>query len=368
VSRFALIGLAVVAGCFYTDVVNQRPSLDIHRRNEGPYFRGDMTKQIELSAVSSDPEGHNVTFHWRAYACTRQNACDRAPYFELSEPFVDIDVPPARFDVADPLLGVLVRLEGKDDFGAVARPVQELWIDVDNFAPQLKLEAYSEFGFVVTAPVEVYLEVSDADDGPEAPQVTWKVYSPSNQPDYDFVDYPAAPGPTGTKAYGKLLTPRGVGKYMVEASATDSIAPLPSVKSVDVTVIDDKPPCLRTLSPLVAIAPAALPITDPTLFQVHVVADDLDPYPAVNDGLRGTTKFTWSLLAPGGSRQVLTGVTGNRVSVNPASYQPGDVLELRVEIADRTNTAITCADASATCSVIADNSCLQRQTWRVEVR
>jgi hypothetical protein len=39
-----------------------------------------------------------------------------------------------------------------------------------------------------------------------------------------------------------------------------------------------------------------------------------------------------------------------------------------VEIADRNNTAITCADASPTCSVISDNSCLQRLTWRVEVR
>ena len=55
-------------------------------------------------------------------------------------------------------------------------------------------------------------------------------------------------------------------------------------------------------------------------------------------------------------------------SLDPASYQPGDIVELRVEIKDRKNTAITCADANPTCSTISDNACIQRQTWRVEVR
>ena len=136
-----------------------------------------------------------------------------------------------------------------------------------------------------------------------------------------------------------------------------------------VTVNPDSPPCLRTLSPVVAQSPAALPMSEPTLFQVHIVADDLDPYPSVNDPELGPTRFTWSLLAPpSGSRQVLTAVTGNRLALDPASYQPGDIVEVRVEIADRNLTPITCADGNATCSVISDNNCLQRQTWRVEVR
>ena len=109
-------------------------------------------------------------------------------------------------------------------------------------------------------------------------------------------------------------------------------------------------------------------MSEPTLFQVHVVADDLDPYPTIDDPYLLPTKFTWSLLAPGSTRQVLTGVSGNSVALDPASFQPGDIVELRVEIYDRTNDAITCADGVATCSVIGDNNCLQRQTWRVEVR
>ena len=39
--------------------------------------------------------------------------------------------------------------------------------------------------------------------------------------------------------------------------------------------------------------------TDPTLFQVLVVADDLDPFPATPISLYGTTEFHWSIVPPG---------------------------------------------------------------------
>jgi hypothetical protein len=87
--------------------------------------------------------------------------------------------------------------------------------------------------------------------------------------------------------------------------------------------------------------------------------------------LRPTT-FSWSILPPGASTRQPLAVTGNQVALDPASYSPGDIVELRVEIADRAmilnNTAISCADNIPTCSVISDASCIQRQTWRVEVR
>jgi hypothetical protein len=364
VSRIALIGLAL-AGCFYTDTINQRPSLDIHQISEGPYFRGGKQK-IELLAVSSDPEGHAVSFHWRAYACTEQGNCDRAPYFEMSDETVKIAVPTARFDASDPVKGIFIKLEGQDAFGAVARPIQELWLDVGNAPPDIvTLGAYSDYGNVVGLPMNVFAEVLDPDDPNRTPDVTWTVY-PNMPMNYQLVDTSATPA-QGGKAFGQTFTPKVTGKFMISFTASDGIVETPSEKSIEINVGDDKPPCLRTLSPLVAVAPAALPITDPTLFQVHVVADDLDPYPAPNDALRGVTKFTWSLLAPGSTRQAL-GVTGNSVAIDPASYQPGDILELRVEIDDRKGRILTCADTSATCSVLSDNTCLQRQTWRVEVR
>ena len=112
-----------------------------------------------------------------------------------------------------------------------------------------------------------------------------------------------------------------------------------------------------------------IPISDPTLFQVLVVADDLDPYPSVpNDPILGTTEFHWSIVPPGGTRQSLGGVTGSGVALDPNSYTPGDLVELRVEIQDRNHTPVNCPDTDLTCSVISDQSCLQRLTWRVEVR
>jgi hypothetical protein len=368
VSRIALIGLVALAGCFYMDPVNQRPSLDIARLSTDHVFRGG---EVPLRAVSNDPDGHFVFFHWRAYVCTDQSDCDAAPYFELSEDLIDLPVPKVRAELepgvpnSAPVQWIRVVLEGQDDFGATAKPAQELWITVENYAPTLKMNAYSDFGFVVTKEVRVFVEVTDIDDGPEVPALTWQVYTPVGSTSHSFVDLPAEPGPAGTKAYGKLLTPDVIGKYTIEVTATDNIAPVPSVQRLDVMILPDRAPCLRTLSPIVATAPNALPITEPTLFQVHVVADDLDPYPGSSTG---TTSFSWSLLGPTGPRAPLTGVTGNRVSINPAAYQPGDIVELRVEIADRNNTAIMCADSSPTCSVITDNNCLQRQTWRVEVR
>ncbi|HEY5923021.1 MAG TPA: hypothetical protein VIV11_15180 [Kofleriaceae bacterium] len=363
-----------MSGCFYTETVNQRPSLDIEQEEPEPgipvYREGDVT----LRAVSHDPENHFVWFQWRVYACSDQTDCDQAPFDEQSSnsPF-KIHVPKSRVDSPEAVQAIHVWLEGQDEYGANARPAQQLWITVDDHPPTIELGQFSAYDFVVTAPVQVIAKVDDPDDGPSVPQVSWKVYTPSNQPAYTIVDDPSVvldkPPLDDFYEYGKLLWPSGTGKYTVEVTATDGIAP-PTVQTIEVNIVPDRAPCLRTMTPLVAVAPAALPMSEPTLFQVLVVSDDLDPYPTANDahGLLDTPRFTWSVLAPGGPRQVLSGVTGNSVALNPASYQPGDIVELRVEIADRNLTPITCGDGNATCSVIADNGCLQRQTWRVEVR
>jgi hypothetical protein len=196
------------------------------------------------------------------------------------------------------------------------------------------------------------------------------VFTPTNQPTYELVDLEVQQDPDDTthEQVGKTFTPHGTGDYEIRVTATDRLGE-PTVQSIMLTVADDAPPCLQQLTPLVATAPAALPMSEPTLFQVHVVTDDLDPYPAIDDPLLGTPAFTWSLLAPGmAARQELNGVSGNGVALDPASYQPGDILELRVEIDDRKDRVLTCADDNPTCSVISDDNCLQRQTWRIEVR
>ena len=114
---------------------------------------------------------------------------------------------------------------------------------------------------------------------------------------------------------------------------------------------------------------AALPISVETLFQVLVVQDALDPYPTKpSDPLLGRPTFKWTIKPPGATtRQPLTGANGASVPIDPSTYTPGDQLELRVEIEDRTHTPITCADNMPTCSVNG-TSCIQRLTWLVEAR
>jgi hypothetical protein len=134
---------------------------------------------------------------------------------------------------------------------------------------------------------------------------------------------------------------------------------------VTLHVVEDGPPCLSQWAPLVATAPNAWPLTDPTLFQVTVVLDELDAFPGAPTS---QLAFHWSILPPGASTRQALSTTGNAVALDPASYQPGDIVELRVEIEDRNDTPVSCAENLATCSVISNNTCIQRQTWRVEVR
>lgn len=366
VTRFALIGL-VAAGCFYTDPINQRPSLDIEQVHPGPLYRGGT---YELAANSNDPDGHEVYFTWRAYACTSKADCDAGAYSIWKDERFDLVAAEMRDDPTQPVLMIRVVLEGIDYFGATAKPAQELWITLEDHAPTVELVTASSYGYVVSTPITIFARVGDEDDGRETPVLTWEVFSPSTQPAYDFEDVTALQDSMETLTYAKRLTPYGVGEFEVRVTADDGLGLPTSTTSVSKTIQvgNDSAPCLAQLSPIVAVAPAAWPMSEPTLFQVHVVADDLDPYPTVSDPTLGTTSFTWSLLAPGSPRQVLSGVTGNSVALDPATYQPGDIVELRVEIADRQPRS-TCPEANATCVLDPTRpTCIQRQTWRVEVR
>ena len=369
-TRFALIGL-VLSGCFYTDSINQRPSLDIELLTSPTVYRAD---QVVLEAVANDPEGDFVSFKWRAYACTDEGGveytqnCDHDPFYTELLKKADFHVPIARVDdTSKSVTAVLVMLEGQDDYGATARPVQQLVIGVSDHPPELELRKDSRYGYVIGQPINIFAAVGDPDDGPLDPTLAWEVFTPPSNPGYSLIDFaPQQDEDTSHVTYAKRFTPQGIGDWTVQVTATDSLGTA-TTKSVMMIVRADAPPCLTQLSPLVAVAPSALPMTESTLFQVAVVTDDLDPYPTVaGDPVLGTATFAWSILPPGaGTRQPLS-VTGNRVWLNPANYQPGDIIELRVEVQDRVPRTLGCGDA-ASCSLSTD-SCLQRQTWRVEVR
>jgi hypothetical protein len=366
--------LLVVTGCFYTEPLNQRPSVGIGGPDPGTVYRGDM---VTLHATTSDPDGDFVHVQWRAYACTDATVaadgshpgCDSAPFqTEVQDDFT-FQVPKFLYGTTTPEKSVLVLLEGQDALDATAKPVQQAIIDLADLPPMLAVEAQYRSSYVTDWPFNVFAAVSDPDDGiSPAPAMTWNVDTPATALPYELDDItvPQDPMHVDVLQVGKEFTPHGTGLYTFHVVATDQLG-MAYERDLPVQVNADHLPCIGPLSPATPPAGDTLPLTEATLFQVAQVSDDLDPYPATSDPYQGITTFHWSILPPGASSRVdLTTVTGNRVALDPASYAPGDVLELRVEIEDRQNLPINCADSSATCGV--DAMCLQRVTWKVKVQ
>jgi len=383
VRSFAAAGL-LLTGCFYIDPINQRPSIDIHQQSSDAVHRGD---QIVLEATYDDPEGERVTFGWRAFACTEAtgasvaglpsasnaigaDGCDAEPFYTGTELTARLVVPVSRSS-GTPVEAIRVVLGATDDRGADAKPSQELVIHVLDALPTLALRKVPRHGYVVGTPIDLFAQYGDADDGPAKLSLAWKVFTPNTQPAYtlDELAVPPDPADTAHTTVGKTLTPGGTGEWDVRVIASDPLGEL-TEQHVAITVAADRLPCLAQWQPIVPPAGATLPISDPTVFQVPLVDDDLDVYPPVpGDPVLGTTTFAWSILAPGTSvRQPLVGATGNRVDFDPRVFTPGAIVELRVEILDRSHPMVPCTDDLPVCPVSAPTGCIQRQTWRVEVR
>jgi len=356
------------SGCFYTDVINQRPSIAIDGLGDEVY-RGDMVK---LTETHDDPEGHYVRFTWRAYACTDGEGgadCDVEPFYTEVLNHAEFVVPFKR-DGGLPVRNVRVVLEAKDELGATAKPPQELVIVALDRPPGLDLERLGNFVMTPGRGVTLFATVSDADDGPEALGMpTWEVFAPA-QVTYTLASAnpPTGPQQPGTKTFAKLFTPDAVGDWEVRVTTTDPLDKA-TTKSFVLSVVPPPPPCIAQVSPIVAPGGAALPVTAPTLFRVPIVVDDLDFYPAQPGGEENKLEFEWWFKGPGApAHAVVEGATASTFNFDPAGYTPGDIVEVRVQIYDRENTLINCPSTDATCSVISQPTCIQRQTWRVEVR
>lgn len=353
------------AGCFYTDPINQRPSIAIDGLGDEVY-RGDTVK---LTETHDDPEGNLVRFTWRAYACTDGAGgadCDVEPFYTEVLNHAELVVPLNR-EGGLPVRNVRVVLEAKDELGATAKPPQELVIVVLDRPPGLELERAGTFVMTPGRAVTLYATVSDADDGAASlGKPTWEVFAPAQVP-YTLMDLGLdRPERPETKTYAKLFTPTASGDWEVRVTATDPLGKS-TTKSLMFTVVPPPPPCIAQAAPIVPPGGAALPVTQPTLFRVPVVIDDLDVFPA-QAGL-GQTRFEWLFQGPSaGAPTVVSGATASSFNFDPAGYTPGDIVEVRVQIYDRQNTPVNCPVTDPTCSVISQPTCIQRQTWRVEVR
>ena len=370
VTRMLLIS-ACLSGCFYTDPINQRPSLDIHQLEPGAGVYRNST--LGFTAIKNDPDGDSVAVTWRAYACTG-TACDPAEFTSGADTTFTVTTPAKRTtgDVFDTLHIVL---EGRDGHGATAKPSQTLDLNVIDAPPTLALRKDARSSYVVGAGIGIYARVGDLDDGfANVLLGPWLAMAPASAQNVTLTEsIEVAPDADPRfEQLGMKFIPMAIGDWNIQVTATDPSG-LTVTSDLPVSVVDDHPPCLAQWDPTATPeAGTTVPMTAPTLFQVLVVSDDLDPFPSPSPSTPsdpyGATEFHWSIVPPNGARESLPGVTGSGVALDPASFTPGEIVELRVEVQDRKHTAVNCPSTDLTCSVISDQSCLQRMSWRVEVR
>lgn len=364
----SVVASAGLGGCFYVEPINQRPGIDIREGPADTVFRGDT---LALEAIADDPEDHHIRFDWRVHLCDDAQvfaSCDATPAITGTEDELVFEVPFTREDPAAPYHSLRVILDGRDDRGATAKPNDQLFVAVAERAPEvvMPLRAASAYEFVVGTPVDLFAKYTDADDPVDEIVVAWSASSPSNVPitltDLDVAQDPTAPA---YRTAGKRLDANAVGNWEIAFTATD---PRGNTTPAALTVVvkPDRPPCIAAPQPIVPPVGELLDVTEPTLFRIDV-DDDLDDWPLhPGDPLRQPPTFAWSIKPPGGARQPAG--TGSSVAFDPATYVPDSVVEVRVEIADRNATALPCAEADPTCSVISNPTCVQRQTWKVRAR
>jgi hypothetical protein len=355
----------VCTGCFYVDPIVPRRRVRIDVVQPSEITRGSA---VTLAATFTDADVGTGTYDWTLYTCPvfDQSArdCDVIAFMgpeRSTSNRVSFSVPVMTRAGTDKTQAIEVQLEARSDRGAVAELLGNGDFAVDDAPPSLMLDR-SAHTYTVGA---LFATFGDPDDTLGAIGLTWTA-----TPSAPLADLPApGPSPAGQATLAKRLVPDQPGDWDIGVVARDPLGRTIE-QHIGFAVAADRPPCLAQWQPIAPPPGATLPITGPTVFQVPLVDDDLDAYPPVTDAPQfGATRFAWSILPPGATeRQVLAGATGNRVQIDPAAFHPGDVVEVRVEIFDRSHAALPCADGAATCSMESTSSCLQRQTWRVEAR
>ena len=348
---------AVLAGCFYTGAINDRPSAEIRRTSTGEILRGSVQT---FAAVLEDPNGDPLTTHWNGEACNQDGVCasiqtGTAPVFDVAVP-VDVE--------GKPTVQLRVHLDVADSYGAVARPPQLLELPVGNRPPTVTIQPHGrDLGgrFPTDVPIVVSIEAGDPDRDEVTLDVQLFPARASNPADRRWTELP--PPVAGGRAWE--LLPDVDGEWRVRVIASDGVDELVGERTL--IVAPDQAPCLGALDP--APAPAGLVLDAPRRLTVLSVDDDLDiyPWPPPDDPYLGPAELRWSVRAPGatGFAEVARDVAA--LELDPAQFAPGDLVGVRVEVGDRTGRTVACGPDAPTCSDRQD-TCLQRQTWFLEVR
>jgi hypothetical protein len=369
VLRVALVLVVLGAGgCLYTGPINDRPRAGIEKQSPGPYH--DPGERIDFSAgKSSDPEdGGSLRAVWSAYSCPSEASCTPIGTREergIHEVF-SVAVPEADHSA------IQVQLDVRDRSGAQSRDIMR--VEIGNRAPTFRLEVVqggqapgTTDTFVVTVPVEITVSNLVDPDGDET-TLTWSLADRPVGSDPNDVEW----RPLGGGATYELI-PDVAGRWRVDVTATDGLEQGTTTVMEQILVDQDQPPCIEIASPA-APAPGRFALRrddGPRSFALLSVRDDLDPYPrpVSSSPHLGDASFRWFLAGPqsGGELVPVAGAAGAELAIDPAHYAPGDIVELRVEAADRVARELPCSAAQQTCSIGGDG-CLQRITWEVEIR
>ncbi len=330
--------LLALTGCFYLDPINVAPTVRIVRIGSGPVFPGHT---LSLSAETEDDGGEPLVYDWRATAGGAELPSGSLPDFTV--------------DVSghDP---VEVALRVTDEHGAWSEASFQL--TVGDRAPDVILQVTTppnpNGGYTVSRPIELAAMGSDA-DGDTQTYSFMLIAPPSSDP--------SEPRGAATSATTYRLVPDVHGTWEVAVIADDGYG-MTATQRVSVTVGADAPPCIAATSP--AWSPETRIIVPRAggerRFSIESVSDDLDAYPG-----SGIT-FRWLVSLPGSPVPVeLPGHDLPDFVLDPQALDPGDVLAVRVEVADRVTRELPCALDQAACSIGGD-TCRQRLTWTVEVR
>lgn len=360
------------AGCFYMDSINREPRASVQVSTPGPHYRN---AQVVFSAIKSDdPDGDTLKASWRTRTCdAKRKGCDARVFHErtgsLNDPYILI-VPLERPD-GTPTGSLHVSVTVEDSRGA--SHAAEMFVDVTNRSPEPVLQvqgfAAASGGYPIGTTVRVVAQAEDPDG--DDTTFMWRYYPASG----------SQPENVGWEQVSSTiydLRADVTGEWRVEVTATDELGAVTTTHT-SVFIQPDSPPCIAATDPP-ALAEASYIVERagaPRRFAVLAVADDLDVYPPppaeTPDGRpspQGTAGFRWSIVTPytDGVRAPIRGHALSGYVIDPGAYAPGDTLSLRVEIEDRSGLDVNCEQDQPTCALSGDQTCLQRMTWRIEIR
>jgi len=374
-----LIFAPTLAGCLvYSDSINQAPTIELAVDSTTTTVNTPVVFTATPADANDAEAALQVEFFKGAGPCPPDSAAVPGQGFEnLGGRALQLASSLQKV-VLHPTLGPFcVQARVRDPQGAMATAQQQ--VQVENQAPEVVFEASDDTAAEESVrTIASYEPVRISAQGSTDPEGQGLTFAWSMR-DGAGAQVPLAvcsDTPQGEAICLPSLTP---GRYVAEVTVTDSEG-LQSRKSTEIAVLEDSAPCLSAWSPQLATvlrAPSELAV-----FEILGAADDGDPYPPRLDVL-SQLNFTWFVRLNNSTWDRIVQSSRPEFSLPSDTYRTGDVVEIRVEIADRQGDrglSGACPLDEPTCTLAPPNPalaavrqeglqiCLQRWTWRVEYR